>query len=92
MGTVAQNLARLGFYQNVHLPLEYAARVLDKNHTRFISIEKIAKDLVLLTSGGLPIPSSMLRPNNTKTISNTLVREFGTNDSISIDKQLKNPR
>src|SRR5215467_3615958 len=89
MGTVAQNLGRLGFYQNVQIPLEYAAQVLDKNHTGFISIEQMAKDPVLLTSGGLPIPSSMLRPNNTKTISDTLVREFGTNDSISIDKQLK---
>jgi len=89
MGTVAQNLARLVFYQSVALPLEYAAQVLDKNHTGFISIEQIAKDPVLLLSGGLPIPSSILRPNNTKTITNTLVREFGTNDSISIDKQLK---
>src|SRR5215831_8798869 len=87
MATVAQNLARLGFYQTVHLPLEYAARVLDKNHTGFISIEQIAKDPVLLLN--LPIPSSILHPNNTKTITNTLVREFGTNDSISIDKQLK---
>src|SRR6476660_6098304 len=81
--------SRLVFYQTVALPLEYAAQVLDKNHTGFISIEQIAKDPVLLLSGGLPIPSSILRPNNTKTITNTLVREFGTNDSISIDKQLK---
>ena len=63
MGTVAQNLASLGFYQTVHLPLEYAARVLDKNHTGFISIEQIAKDPVLLLN--LPIPSSILHPNNT---------------------------
>jgi pimeloyl-ACP methyl ester carboxylesterase len=89
MGTVAKNLARLVFYQTVALPLEYAAQVLDKNHTGFISTEQIAKDPVLLMSGGLPIPSSILRPNNTKTITNTLVRNFGTNDSISIDKQLK---
>ena len=87
MGTVAQNLRDVVFYQTVPLPLEYAARVLDKNHTGFISIEQIAKDPVLLTN--LPIPNSILRPNNTKTITNTLVREFGTNGSISIDKQLK---
>ena len=87
MGTVAQNLGRLVFYQTVTLPLEDAAQVLDKNHTGFISIEQIAKDPVLLIN--LPIPSSILRPNNTKTITNTLVRDFGTNDSISIDKQLK---
>ena len=89
IATVAQNLGRLGFYQTVHLPLEYAARVLDKNHTGFISIEQIAKDPVLLASGGLPIPSSILHPYNMKTITNFLAREFGTNDSISIDKQLK---
>jgi hypothetical protein len=59
---------------------------LDKNHTGFISIEQIAKDPVLLTK--LPIPKSILRPNNTKVITNTLVREFGTNNSVSIDKQL----
>ena len=69
------------------LPLEYATRVLDKNHTGFISIEQIAKDPVL--SDTLPLPSSILRPNNTKTITNTLVREIGTNGSISIDKQLR---
>ncbi len=89
MGTVAQNLGRLGFYQTVALPLEYAAQVLDKNHTGFISIEQIAKDPVLLASGGLPIPSSILHPYNAKTMTNFLAREFGTNDSISIDKQLK---
>jgi pimeloyl-ACP methyl ester carboxylesterase len=86
MGTVAQNLGDVVFYQTVPLPSEYATRVLDKNHTGFISIEQIAKDPVLLTK--LPIPKSILRPNNTKVITNTLVREFGTNNSVSIDKQL----
>src|SRR5215831_150244 len=89
MGTVAQNLGRLVFYQSVALPLEYAAQVLDKNHTGIISIEQIAKDPVLLASGGLPIPSSILHPYNKKTMTNFLAREFGTNDSISIEKQLK---
>jgi pimeloyl-ACP methyl ester carboxylesterase len=90
MGTVAQNLTDVGgFYQTVALPLEYAAQVLDKNHTGFISIEQIAKDPVLLLSGGLPIPSSILHPYNAKTITNFLAREFGTNGPISIDKQLK---
>jgi dienelactone hydrolase len=86
-GTVAKNFGDVIFYQTVPLPLEYATRVLDKNHTGFISIEQIAKDPVLLDN--LPLPSSILRPNNTKTITNTLVREFGTNGSISIDKQLR---
>ena len=87
MGTIAQNLGNIAFYQSVPLPLEYATRVLDINHTGFISIEQIAKAPVLLIN--LPIPTSILRPNNTKAITDALVREFGTNDSISIDKQLK---
>src|SRR5215469_14633469 len=33
MGTVAQNLGDLLYYQGVNLPLEYATQVLDKNHT-----------------------------------------------------------
>jgi uncharacterized protein len=86
MGAVAQNLGDIVFYQTVPLPSEYATRVLDRNHTGFISMEQIAKDPVLLTN--LPIPKSILRPNNTKAIISALVREFGTTDSISIDKQL----
>jgi uncharacterized protein len=85
MGTVA-DFRQLGNFQ-INLPLQYATQVLDKNHTGLISIEQIAKDPVLLTN--LPIPISILRPNNTKAIASTLVKEFGTNDSISIDKQLK---
>jgi pimeloyl-ACP methyl ester carboxylesterase len=87
MGTVAQNLGRLAFNQYVALPLEYAAQVLDKNHTGFISIEQIAKDPVILIN--LAIPSSLLHPYNAKTMANFLAREFGTNGPISIDKQLK---
>ena len=86
MGTVAQNLGRdLLRYQVVYLPLEYAIQILDKNHTGLLSIQQIAKVPVLRNS---LVPSSVLRTNNTKAITNTLVKEFGTNDSISIDKQL----
>ena len=86
MGTVAQNLGRdLLRYQVVYLPLEDAIQILDKNHTGLLSIQQIAKVPVLRNS---LVPSSVLRTNNTKAITNTLVREFGTNDSISIDKQL----
>jgi uncharacterized protein len=86
MGTVAQNTRDLVHYQLVDLPSEYATQVLDKNHTGLISIQQIAKDPAL---EGLLVPSSVSRTNNTKAITNTLVKEFGTNDSISIDKQLK---
>jgi pimeloyl-ACP methyl ester carboxylesterase len=87
MGTVAHNLRDILHYQVVDLPTEYATQVFDKNHTGLISIEQIAKDPVFLEF--LHLPHSVLRINNTKAITNALVREFGTNDSISIDKQIK---
>ena len=64
----------------------HTTQILDKNHTGLISIQQISKDPVL---GDLLVPSSISRTNNAKAIINTLVKEFGTNDSISIDKQLK---
>jgi uncharacterized protein len=86
MSTVAQNEGRdILRYQVVYLPLEYAIQILDKNHTGLLSIQQIAKVPVLRNS---LVPSSVLRTNNTKAITDTLVKEFGTNDSISIDKQL----
>jgi pimeloyl-ACP methyl ester carboxylesterase len=85
MGTVAQNLRDILYYQVVGLPIEYAAQVLDKNHTGLISVDQIAKDPVFL--GFLNLPHSVLH-NNTKAITNALVKEFGNNDSISIDKQV----
>ena len=56
MGTVAPNTRDLVYYQNVSLPLEYAEKVLDKNHTGLISIQQIAKDPVLRP---LLVPSSV---------------------------------
>jgi len=94
MGTPAQNLRDLLHYQAVSLPSEYATQVLDKNRTGLISIQQIAKDPLLRN---LLVPSSVvhtfLRTNNTKIITNTLVKKFGNNTIeagyMSIDKQLK---
>src|SRR5207253_10160690 len=44
MGTVAQNVRDLVYYQAVSVPSGYATQVLDKNHTGLISIQQIAKD------------------------------------------------
>jgi pimeloyl-ACP methyl ester carboxylesterase len=86
MGTVAQNGLDLEYYQDVVLPIEYANQVLDKNHTGLISIQQVAKDPILL-----PIlsPKLLLIANDTEAVSSTLAKGFGTNDFISIDKQLK---
>jgi uncharacterized protein len=92
MGAVAQNFLEIEYYQSIPEPLQYSMQVLDKNHTGFISIQQIAKDPLLLLN--LPVPKSFLHtlslhPNNTTAINNFIGKEFGTNGSISIDKQLK---
>src|SRR5207344_933061 len=71
MGAGAQNTRDLVHYQTVSIPLEYAAQVLDKNHTGYISIQQITKDPLITP---LLVPSSVLhnflRTNNTKVIAN----------------------
>ena len=81
MGTVAQNLRNIVYYQYVNLPLEYATQVLDKNHTGSISIQQISKDPFRYSSLlNLLVPSSVLytflRTHDTKVISNALVIQF----------------
>jgi len=87
MGVLAQNPVRvLYYYQVVTSPSEYAAQVLDKNHTGMISIYQIANDPFL---SHIVVPFSVLHANNTKGIAAALIREFGTDGYISINKQLK---
>jgi CubicO group peptidase (beta-lactamase class C family)/predicted esterase len=83
MGTVAQNVLEVEYYQDVELTIEYASEVLDKNHTGSLSFEQITNDIPLL--GG----KSLLMANDTEAITNALIKELGTNDTISIDKQLR---
>jgi predicted esterase len=85
MGTVALSTRENTHNLDVTLPSEYATQVLDKNHTGLISIQQIAKDPVLKNYF---VPPSVLLTNNIKVITNALVKEFGTNNSISIEKQL----
>jgi pimeloyl-ACP methyl ester carboxylesterase len=97
MGVVAQNLRDIVYYQNVNLPLEYAAQVLDKNHTGLISIQQISKDPRYSSLLNLLVPPpvlyTFLRTHDTKVISNALVNKFGNNTiqdgHISIDKLVK---
>jgi uncharacterized protein len=86
MGVVAQNLRDILYYQHVNLPLAYATQVLDKNHTGLIPLQQIAKAPVLIRD---ILPPSISQSNNTKDITNTLAKEFGTNGYVSIDRQLK---
>jgi uncharacterized protein len=72
MGTVAQNGLDLHYYQDVDLIIEYASQVLDKNHTGFLTFKQVANDRLL----------------NPKNDTEAVIKALGTNDTISIDKQL----
>ncbi|MGE3858914.1 MAG: alpha/beta hydrolase family protein [Nitrososphaeraceae archaeon] len=87
MGTAAQNLVRdILRFQVVDLPLEYAMKVLDRNHTGLISIQQIAKDPLLSSY----LESTLLHTdNNTKTIIKNQTEQFDTSSQISIQKQIK---
>jgi hypothetical protein len=69
MGTVAQNLRDIIFYQYRPLPSVYATHVLDKNHRGLISIGQMAKNPVFLLF--LHLPYSLLRTNNSCILSTT---------------------
>ena len=89
MAALAQNPAKVVEYAtDVTLPLEYAMQVLDKNHTGSISIQQIANAPVLLKF--LPLSHSLLHANNTKAITTTIAKVFGTSGLmyISIDKDI----
>ncbi len=87
MGVLAQNpLKDVEYYQDVSLPLEYAMQVLDKNHSGLISIQQIVTDPLLKN---FLVPASVLHTNDTKDITNALMKEFGIDGNINIDKQLK---
>jgi len=87
MGTAAQNIIRdLLHYQVVDLNLEYATKVLDKNHTGLISIQRIPNDPLL---GPYLVTPSLLDTNNTKAIINNLVEKFGSTGHVSIQKQIR---
>jgi alpha-beta hydrolase superfamily lysophospholipase len=87
MAVLAQNPLNVEYYQDVSLPLEYTTQVLDKNHTGMISIQQLAKDPLLLKF--LQLPQALLITNDTKTITASLVKDFGTSGYIDINKQFK---
>jgi predicted esterase len=87
IGVLAQNPVKaVEYYQDVSLPLEYASQVLDRNKTGMISIQQIANDPLLRH---FLVPSSVMRTNNTESITTSLAKDFGMSGYISIEKQLK---
>src|SRR5207237_5814772 len=78
VGTAAQNLRDIVYYQYVNLPLVYATQVLDKNHTGLISIQQISKDPFRYSSLlNLLAPSSVLhtflRTHASSVLSNAVI-------------------
>src|SRR5919197_2315924 len=45
MGTAAQNMSDILYFQTVTLPISYAQKVLDKNHNGLLSIQEASKDV-----------------------------------------------
>jgi uncharacterized protein len=98
MGTVAQNLRDIVYFQNVYLPLLYAEKVLDHNHNGSISIQEAFKDPVFqsLTITQLS-PSTVKLLLTCKVVTIAQLRQSIKNASnnsskqnyISIDKDLK---
>jgi uncharacterized protein len=87
MAVLAENpLKEVEYYQDVSLPLEYATQVLDKNNSGLISVQDIVADRLLRN---FLLPSSVLQTNDTKAITDSLMKEFGTSGYINIDKQLE---
>ena len=79
MGTVAQILTLL-----------YTMEVLDKNHTGLISVQQLVDHDIKLGNIPQPAPGSLLDATDVEAMSSALVKELGgTNDSLSIDKQLR---
>ena len=90
MAALAQNPVNVVEYAtDVSLPLEYSMKVLDQNHTGLIQIQQIANAPVLFKF--LPLSHSLLRTNNTESITAAIAKVFDTNRGgyISNDKQLK---
>ncbi|WP_159357684.1 alpha/beta hydrolase family protein [Candidatus Nitrosocosmicus agrestis] len=87
MGTLAQNPVKdLYYYPVVTSPLDYAKQVLDKNNTDSISIKDLSA-YQLLTKFLLPI--SILNTNSTQDIAKALQKNFGSKESIDIEKELQ---
>ncbi len=64
--------------------------VLNKNHTGLISVQQLVNQGIKLGNILPPAPGSLLNATDVEAMSSALVIELGgTNDSLSIDKQLR---
>lgn len=89
MGTLAQNMTDILYFQTVSLPLQYAKNVLDKNGNGSLSLQEASQDLVFerLIGGNLTVLLTKNLPNGTIVLN----PEYNRNNDtfISIEKELK---
>jgi hypothetical protein len=91
MGALAQNLADIGYFQAVTLPLIYAQQVLDHNHNGLLSVQEADENPVFTTMVG---NLTLLLTQNTTTANGQVEQlrpQFNKdNDAfISINDELK---
>src|SRR5437763_202841 len=87
MGTVAQNLRELLYFQSVSIPLLYAEKVLDHDHSGMLSISEANQNPVFSTYAG-NLTLLLETTNGTK---HQLSPKYNTNNDayISINNELK---
>jgi uncharacterized protein len=89
MGTVAQNMSDILYFQTVTLPISYAQKVLDKNHNGLLSIQEASKDVTFqrLIGGNISLILTQNLPNGTRILNQ---KDNPNNDIyINIDTELR---
>ena len=91
MGTLAQTLREIGYFQVVTNPVHYAQQVLDHNHNGLISVQEASENPVFSTLVG---NITLLLAQNITTVNGTteqLNPQYNTNNDtfISINDELK---
>jgi pimeloyl-ACP methyl ester carboxylesterase len=94
MGTLAQNLRDIGYFQGVTLPVLYAQQVLDHNHNGLLSVQEASENPVFTSIIGKNL-TLLLTQNITSTANGTTSEQLNpqynpNNDTfISINDELK---
>jgi uncharacterized protein len=89
MGTVAQKMSDILYFQTVTLPISYAQKVLDKNHNGLLSVQEASKDVTFqrLIGGNISLVLTQNLPNGTKVLN---PKYDAINDTfVNINTELK---
>jgi uncharacterized protein len=89
MGTLAQNMSEILYFQTVTLPVLYAQKVLDKNHNGLLSLQEASKDVTFqrLIGGNISLILTKNLPNDTRVLN---PKDNPNNDTyININTELK---